>query len=140
MATASAAIETGGYHAEFRDTTGRGCSSENHTTIDRGTHCESGWMRTTGYGARYPDRRRSAQWAIPGSVHINAYEALRAGQPGALAAAALPRDRPVVTICNAGRVSQTAAAVLAERGFDARSLAGGMKAWSLAWNVASASR
>jgi glyoxylase-like metal-dependent hydrolase (beta-lactamase superfamily II) len=41
-----------------------------------------------------------------------------------------------VTICNAGRVSQTAAAVLAVRGFDARSLAGGMKAWSLAWNTA----
>jgi len=77
-----------------------------------------------------------AQWAIPGSVHINAYEALRAGRPGALAAAALPLDRPVVTVCSAGRVSQTAAAVLAERGVDARSLVGGMKAWSLAWNVA----
>jgi glyoxylase-like metal-dependent hydrolase (beta-lactamase superfamily II) len=77
-----------------------------------------------------------AQWAIPGSVHINAYDALRAGQQGALAAAALPPDRPVVTVCNAGLVSRAAAAVLAERGFDARSLAGGMKAWSLAWNVA----
>ena len=77
-----------------------------------------------------------AEWAIPGSVHINAYEALRNGHPGALADAHLPPDRPVVTICNAGRVSQTAAALLAERGFDARSLAGGMKAWSLAWNTA----
>ena len=77
-----------------------------------------------------------AQWAIPGSVHINAYEALRAGHPGALAEANLPHDRPVVTICNAGRVSQTAAAMLAGRGFDARPLAGGMKAWSLAWNTA----
>jgi glyoxylase-like metal-dependent hydrolase (beta-lactamase superfamily II) len=77
-----------------------------------------------------------AQWAIPGSVHLNAYEALRAGQPGALANATFPRDRPVVTVCNAGRVSQTAAEMLADRGFDARSLAGGMKAWSLAWNAA----
>lgn len=77
-----------------------------------------------------------AQWAIPGSMHLNAYEALRAGQAGALADAAFPLDRPVVTVCNAGRVSQTAADVLSERGFDARSLAGGMKAWSLAWNVA----
>jgi glyoxylase-like metal-dependent hydrolase (beta-lactamase superfamily II) len=33
-------------------------------------------------------------------------------------------------------VSQTAAAILGDRGFDARSLAGGMKAWSLAWNTA----
>jgi glyoxylase-like metal-dependent hydrolase (beta-lactamase superfamily II) len=77
-----------------------------------------------------------AQWAIPGSVHLNSYEALQSGQPGALAQATFPLDRPVVTVCNAGRVSQTAAELLAERGFDARSLAGGMKAWSLAWNVA----
>lgn len=77
-----------------------------------------------------------AQWAIPGSLHLNAYEALRAGQPGVLADAPFPLDRPVVTVCNAGRVSQTAAEMLAGRGFDARSLAGGMKAWSLAWNPA----
>jgi glyoxylase-like metal-dependent hydrolase (beta-lactamase superfamily II)/rhodanese-related sulfurtransferase len=77
-----------------------------------------------------------AQWAIPGSLHINAYEALKAGQPGALAGAILPHDRPVITVCNAGRVSQTAAAMLADRGLDARTLVGGMKAWSLAWNTA----
>jgi glyoxylase-like metal-dependent hydrolase (beta-lactamase superfamily II) len=77
-----------------------------------------------------------AQWAIPGSIHVNAYEALRNGQPGALADLAIPTDRPVVTVCNAGKTSQTAADVLASRGFDARSLSGGMKAWSLAWNVA----
>jgi glyoxylase-like metal-dependent hydrolase (beta-lactamase superfamily II) len=69
-------------------------------------------------------------------VHLNAYEALRAGQPGALADTALPTDRPIVTVCNAGRVSQAAADVLTARGFDARSLSGGMKAWSLAWNAA----
>jgi glyoxylase-like metal-dependent hydrolase (beta-lactamase superfamily II) len=77
-----------------------------------------------------------SQWAIPGSVHVNAYDALQRGQSGALADFDLPRDRPVVAVCNAGRVSQTAAAILAERGFDARSLTGGMKAWSLAWNTA----
>jgi glyoxylase-like metal-dependent hydrolase (beta-lactamase superfamily II)/rhodanese-related sulfurtransferase len=77
-----------------------------------------------------------AQWAIAGSLHINAYEALKAGQPGALADAILPHDRPVVTVCNTGRISQTAAAILADRGFDARSLVGGMQAWSLAWNTA----
>jgi rhodanese-related sulfurtransferase len=76
------------------------------------------------------------QWAIPGSLHVNAYEALQDGQPGALADLVLPADRPVITVCNAGKVSQIAADVLANRGFDARSLAGGMKAWSLAWNVA----
>ncbi len=77
-----------------------------------------------------------AQWAIPGSVHVNAYDDLREGRPGALAEAALPPDQPVVTVCNAGRVSQIAADVLADLGIDAWSLTGGMKAWSLAWNTA----
>ena len=53
-----------------------------------------------------------AQWAIPESVHVNVYEALRAGHAGTLADVVLPPDRPVVTVCNAGRVSQTAADVL----------------------------
>jgi glyoxylase-like metal-dependent hydrolase (beta-lactamase superfamily II) len=82
-----------------------------------------------------PDEDR-AQWSIPGSLHVNAYDALRAGQPGALADAILPVDRPIVTVCKAGGVSQAAADVLVQRGFDARSLTGGMKAWSLAWNAA----
>jgi glyoxylase-like metal-dependent hydrolase (beta-lactamase superfamily II) len=77
-----------------------------------------------------------APWAIPGSTHLNVYAALRAGQPGELAHAALPLDRPIVTVCNAGRMSQIAAEFLTERGFDVRSLTGGMKAWSLAWNAA----
>lgn len=77
-----------------------------------------------------------AQWAIPGSVHINAYEALKAGQPGLIADAAFPVDRPVVAVCNGGAVSQMAADVLTKRGFDAWSLTGGMKAWSLVWNAA----
>lgn len=77
-----------------------------------------------------------AQWAIPGSVHVNAYEALRNAEPGPLATITLPADQPVVTVCGTGRVSLTAADLLAERGLDARSLIGGMKAWSLAWNTA----
>ena len=111
-------------------------TQNNPTTIDRDTLRE--WLDAnkpvTVLDVRTDDDY--AQWAVPGSVHIDAYEALRAGQPGALAQANLPNDRPVVTICNAGRVSQAAAAFLAARGFDARSLAGGMKAWSLAWNAA----
>lgn len=82
------------------------------------------------------DDESRAQWAIPGSVHVNAYDALRGGRPGILGTTELPRDRPIVTVCHAGRVSQIAADLLVERGLDARSLAGGMKAWSLAWNVA----
>jgi glyoxylase-like metal-dependent hydrolase (beta-lactamase superfamily II) len=77
-----------------------------------------------------------AEWVIPGSLHIDAYEALKAGDPNALADAAIPMDAPVVTICGAGKVSITAMEQLRARGYDARSLTGGMKAWSLAWNSA----
>jgi glyoxylase-like metal-dependent hydrolase (beta-lactamase superfamily II)/rhodanese-related sulfurtransferase len=83
---------------------------------------------------RAPEDR--AQWFIPGSLHVNAYDALKAGDPKALEGVDLPKDRPVVTICNAGKVSQIAAEQLHERGFEASSLTGGMKSWSLAWNTA----
>jgi glyoxylase-like metal-dependent hydrolase (beta-lactamase superfamily II)/rhodanese-related sulfurtransferase len=77
-----------------------------------------------------------AQWAIPGSIHVDAYDALRRGEAGPLADVQLPLDRPVVTVCGQGRTSEVAADLLSRRGVDARSLSGGMKAWSLAWNVA----
>lgn len=77
-----------------------------------------------------------AQWAIPGSVHVNAYEALGAGSAGALDDFIAPDAAPIVIVCNAGKMSQRAADVLSARGFDARSLVGGMRAWSLAWNTA----
>ena len=77
-----------------------------------------------------------AEWRIPGSVHVDAYDALKAGVPDALSGVELPADKPVVTICGAGVTSLTAARQLRERGYQAQSLAGGMKAWSLAWNSA----
>ncbi|MFN7998388.1 MAG: rhodanese-like domain-containing protein [Bryobacteraceae bacterium] len=76
------------------------------------------------------------QWSIPGSVHINAYDALKAGKPSILSNAELPPDRPIVTVCNLGKMSERAADELSRRGLNALSLAGGMKAWSLAWNTA----
>jgi glyoxylase-like metal-dependent hydrolase (beta-lactamase superfamily II)/rhodanese-related sulfurtransferase len=77
-----------------------------------------------------------AEWAIPGSLHFDAYALLKAGDPNALSGLELPADTPVVTVCGAGATSLIAAEQLRARGIDARSLAGGMKAWSLAWNVA----
>jgi rhodanese-related sulfurtransferase len=49
-----------------------------------------------------------AEWSIPGSLHVDAYEALKAGDHDALAAATIPKDAPVVTVCGAEKVSLTA--------------------------------
>jgi glyoxylase-like metal-dependent hydrolase (beta-lactamase superfamily II) len=76
------------------------------------------------------------QWSIPGSIHINAYEALKAGQRDLFSNVPLPVGVPVVTVCNRGVVSEIAAKQLVERGVPAVSLRGGMQAWSLAWNIA----
>jgi len=77
-----------------------------------------------------------SEWAIPGSMHVDAYDALKAGDPKALAELDLPTDRPVVAVCGAGVTSLLAVEQLRRRGLQALSLAGGMKAWSLAWNSA----
>ena len=76
------------------------------------------------------------QWSIPGSVHVNAYEALKAGQRDLFSNVPLPVGVPVVTVCNRGIVSEIAAKRLVEAGVPAVSLQGGMEAWSLAWNTA----
>lgn len=77
-----------------------------------------------------------AEWSIPGSIHVDAYDALKAGDGNALASLDLPDDQPVVTVCAAGRTSQIAAAQLRARGLDARSLIDGMRGWSTTWNSA----
>jgi glyoxylase-like metal-dependent hydrolase (beta-lactamase superfamily II)/rhodanese-related sulfurtransferase len=77
-----------------------------------------------------------AEWWIPGSVHIDAYAALRAHDPKALSTFEVPEHMPIVTVCVAGVTSLIAAEQLSWRGIDAYSLAGGMRAWSLAWNTA----
>ena len=77
-----------------------------------------------------------AEWAIPGSIHVDTYNALRAHDPAALANVEVPNNTPVVTVCSAGKTSLIAAEQLAARGIEVMSLEGGMKAWSLAWNTA----
>ena len=76
------------------------------------------------------------EWWIPGSVHFDAYDALKAKDPSAMKEAELPTGLPVVTVCNAGNSSRTTAEQLRARGYEALSLEGGMKAWSIAWNTA----
>ena len=83
---------------------------------------------------------RSAEdldWVIPGSIHLDAYHALKAGALGPWADVDL-RSRPVVTVCGVGRTAAIATEVLRARGIEASTLEGGMQAWSLAWNAAEA--
>lgn len=77
-----------------------------------------------------------ATWAIPGSLHVDAYAELKAHNPHALDGVTLPAGAPVVTVCNVGHVSRTASEQLQTRGIAASSLEGGMRAWSLSWNTA----
>lgn len=77
-----------------------------------------------------------SEWSIPGSLHVDAYDALQAHDPNALVSFELPNSNPVVTVCAAGKTSQIAVEQLAARGISAYSLEGGMIAWSLAWNTA----
>jgi glyoxylase-like metal-dependent hydrolase (beta-lactamase superfamily II)/rhodanese-related sulfurtransferase len=77
-----------------------------------------------------------AEWSIPGSVHFDAYDGLKANDPAALAQVSLPSGVPVITVCGLGKTAQVAAEHLAARGMDAVALEGGMKAWSGAWNRA----
>lgn len=77
-----------------------------------------------------------AEGAIPGSLHVDAYRELKAGDPHALDGAEIPGDAPVVTVCGLGRTASIATEQLRERGLEALTLEGGMKAWSMAWNTA----
>src|SRR5437870_7649994 len=77
-----------------------------------------------------------AEWSIPGSVHADAYDALRRGDPTVLEDFHPNNGGRVVTVCAAGKTSMLAAERLRARGLDAVSLEGGMRAWSLAWNAA----
>src|SRR5438309_10175386 len=77
-----------------------------------------------------------AEWSIPGSVHADAYDALRRGDPTVLADFHPTNGGRVVTVCGVGKTSMLAAERLRARGLDAVSLEGGMRAWSLAWNTA----
>ena len=83
---------------------------------------------------RPPSQRE--EWQIPGSHYLDAYKRLNEGDHSVLNEIEIPINAKIVTVCAAGRTSLIASDVLNEKGFDAASLEGGMKAWSKAWNVA----
>ena len=65
------------------------------------------------------------------------YDAVKSGSLGALAGLDLGPG-PVVTVCGVGTTAAKATALLRAEGVEARTLEGGMRAWSLAWNLAEA--
>jgi rhodanese-related sulfurtransferase len=81
-------------------------------------------------------KSQRTDWRIPGSGHFDTYGALKAEDPNAMEGADLPDGQLVVTVCAAGNSSAVAAEQLRDRGFEAYTLEGGMKAWSIAWNAA----
>ena len=78
-----------------------------------------------------------AEWQIPNSIHINAYDKLKQNDTTVFNQLYLDKNIPVVAYCGGGKLSLTAAALLSDAGYDAWSLEDGMKGWSLAWNTAS---
>lgn len=76
------------------------------------------------------------EWQIPGSHYLDAYKRLNENDNSVLDELEIPENTKVVTVCAAGRTSQLASEALRKKGVDAYSLEGGMKAWSVAWNIA----
>lgn len=82
-----------------------------------------------------PADQRS-EWRIAGSTHVDAYKRLNAGDHTVLDEVDIPKHATVVTVCAAGKTSLIASKALQQKGIDAYSLQGGMKAWNYAWNTA----
>jgi glyoxylase-like metal-dependent hydrolase (beta-lactamase superfamily II) len=74
---------------------------------------------------------RAAQGHIEAPVYVNMPGSRVLPLPDA-AALGLDRGRPVVVVCDRGNSSRPVAELLLAQGFDARSLAGGMRGWMLA--------
>lgn len=74
-------------------------------------------------------------WWIPGSVLVDAYDAVKSGSLGLLAHRNL-LPGPVVTVCETGTAAAAATDLFRAAGVGAMTLEGGMRAWSLAWNTA----
>jgi glyoxylase-like metal-dependent hydrolase (beta-lactamase superfamily II) len=77
------------------------------------------------------------EWSIPGSIQIDAYDSVNSGSLGSLTDLDFPPG-PVVTVCGEGRTAAAATELLRATGVEALTLKGGIRAWSLAWNVAEA--
>lgn len=76
------------------------------------------------------------EWFIPQSIYFNAYDKLKNHNENALQGLHLEKSIPAVVVCAGGKTSSIGAEMLQNKGFEAYSLEGGMKGWSLSWNTA----
>ncbi|MFC4248701.1 rhodanese-like domain-containing protein [Natribaculum luteum] len=76
-------------------------------------------------------RESYQQYHIDGSHNVPVYGDLRRGDDDALRRRLdeIPDDEPVVTVCKAGVVARKATSVLEDEGYDATTLAGGIRGW-----------
>jgi rhodanese-related sulfurtransferase len=72
---------------------------------------------------------RDASTTIPGSEGLDVNADIAAGHLAVLLEADLPRDEPIVFVCNSGGKCTIAAEYLRTQGYDAMSIEGGMRAW-----------
>jgi rhodanese-related sulfurtransferase len=70
------------------------------------------------------------EFIIPGSVHADVYDKLKVQDDQAFDALNIPHHQLIVTVCNGGSLSITAAEILQRKGYKALSLEGGMKNWN----------
>lgn len=82
-----------------------------------------------------PTKERE-EWYIPSSIHIDVYDGLKNGKSTVFNSLNLDKHIPIVTVCAGGKTSLIASNLLKQAGYEAYSLQGGMKAWTLAWNIA----
>ncbi len=82
-----------------------------------------------------PQEQRE-EWQIAGSIHKNVYSGLVVGDKTVFDDSTFDKDTLIVTVCAGGKTSLIAAEILHEKGYNALSLQGGMKAWNYAWNTA----
>ncbi|MCZ8215490.1 MAG: MFS transporter, partial [Cyclobacteriaceae bacterium] len=69
------------------------------------------------------------EWSIKGSIHVNVYDKLKANENDPFDNVPLPANQVLVTVCNGGKLSITAAEKLRALGVEAFSLEGGLNAW-----------
>ena len=69
---------------------------------------------------------------IEGSRNVPVYDDLRRGDDAELRESfdEIPDEETVVTVCKAGIVARKATSLLEEEGYDAATLAGGMRGWN----------